>query len=163
MGILSWIKIGIAAAIAVYIFTLHGEIQVKKVTIANLESNLAVAEQKIVTFQGNVDSLNGIIAGLEQNIVDIKKQAAKWKSIATETTDMYRRIVANQTSDKPCEVIDAEYKSMAVDITDQFNRSLQRKVKHPAADGDNSAAKVLPPASGATGISPATDAGSPNR
>lgn len=163
MGILSWIKIGIVAAIAVYIFTLHGEIQVKKVTIANLESALAVAEQKIVTFQGNVTSLNGIIAGLEQNILDIKKQAAKWKGIATETTDMYRRIVANQTSDKPCEVIDAEYKTMAIDITDQFNRSLRGKVNNPAADGDNPAAKILPPPGAPAGAQSAPVAGGTGR
>lgn len=140
-----------------------GDLQSKKASIATLEGQLAVAEQKIVTFQGNVTSLNGIIAGLERNIADIKKQAAKWKTIATETTDMYRRIVANQQSDKPCEVIDAEYKTMAIDITDQFNRSLRGKVQHPAANGDNPATKVLPPPGGAPGTQPAPDAGSVNR
>lgn len=142
---------------------LWGDLQAKKASIATLEGDLAVAEQKILTFQGNVTSLNGIIAGLEQNIADIKKQAAKWKSIATETTDMYRRIVANQTSDKPCEVINAEYKTMAIDITDQFNRSLRGKVNSSTANGDNPATKVLPPPGGATGVGPSPDAGSTNR
>lgn len=154
--------IGIAAVVVIFSL-LWGNIQTKKATIADYKGKLEVAEQKIETFQGQVTSLHGIIEGLEQNILDIKKQAAKWKQIATETTDMYRRIVANQESAKPCEVIDAEYKTMAIDITDQFNRSLRGKVKYPAPDGDNSAGKVLPPASPSNGAQPSGNAWSPAR
>jgi hypothetical protein len=146
-----YLKLIALAAVVVVFALMWGDLQAKKASIATLEGQLSVAEQKIVTFQGNVTSLNGIIAGLEQNIADIKRQAAKWKTIATETTDMYRRIVANQQSDKPCEVIDAEYKQMAIDITDQFNRSVRGKVQRPASDSDNSATKVLPPPSAPDG------------
>lgn len=163
MGLLTWVKIGFVIAVGVYIGFLYTDIQAKKATIADYKGKLEVAEQKIITYQGDVTSLNGIIAGLEQNIADIKKQAAKWKQIASETTDMYRRIVANQASDKPCEVIDAEYKQMAFDITDQFNNSVRGKVKHPTAGGDNSATKVLPQAGGSPGAEPARDAGTVNR
>jgi prophage DNA circulation protein len=150
----------IALAVVVVVFTLMwGDLQAKKASIATLKGELAVAEQKIVTFQGNVTSLNGIIAGLEQNIADIKRQAAKWKTIATETTDMYRRIVANQQSDKPCEVINAEYKQMAIDITDQFNNSVRGKVQRPAANGDHSETKVLSPPSVPAGAGEAGVAG----
>lgn len=158
-----YLKLIALAAVVVVFALMWGDLQAKKANIATLKGELAVAEQKIVTFQGNVTSLNGIIAGLEQNIADIKKQAAKWKTIATETTDMYRRIVANQQSDKPCEVIDAEYETMAIDITDQFNRSLRGKVNNPAAGGDNSAPKILPPPGGAAGVEPAPVAGGSGR
>lgn len=154
----------IGIAVVVVVFTLMwGDIQAKKATIATVKGDLAVAEEKLVTFQGQVTSLNGIIAGLEQNIADIKRQAAKWKTIATETTDMYRRIVANQQSDKPCEVINAEYKQMAIDITDQFNNSVRGKVQHPAADSDNSATKVLPQAGATPGAQPTPVTGSVGR
>jgi prophage DNA circulation protein len=154
--------IGVAAAVVIFVL-LWGNIQQKKATIAEYKGKLEVAEQKIETFQGEVTSLNGIISGLEQNILDIKKQALKWKQIASETTDMYRRIVANQESAKPCEVINAEYKQMAIDITDQFNNSVRGKVKYPAPGGDNSAPEVLPPTSPPAGTQPAGDAGGPNR
>ena len=158
-----YLKLIALAAVVVVFVLLWGDLQAKKASIASLKGELAVAEQKIVTFQGNITSLNGIIAGIEQNILDIKKQTLKWKAIAADTTDMYRVIVANQQSDKPCEVIDAEYKQMAIDITDQFNNCVRGKLKHPASGGDNSATKVLPPASRAAGIEPAPVAGSVNR
>jgi len=149
------------------IFLLYSDLQVRKVQLADCRTetaeckgDLGICKKDTEQFQGEVTSLNGIIEKLNENITDIKKQMLMWREIAKEADGYAKRLLAAAESRTSCEVYHAENAKIAVDITNDFNRSFVRgKVSsRPASAGDNTAGQVLPPAR-SSGVAQPSDNG----
>lgn len=144
MGILAWVKIGAAAALAFFIFTLYADLQAKKIIVAGLEGDKAVLTQANQDLGAQLTNLQKMIATLKANLEAAKKSLQDMQKIKDQANVLRRRIIELQSQPGACEEIKVEYEKVAGDITSMFNSRVRGKVSVPGSGGDRTAPEVLP-------------------
>ena len=132
---------------------------VQKHKAMTCSGELALCAKDVDGYRAEMAGANSIIEALKKNLEAIRRQAEEWKRIAAEAGDLRRRIFELQSSPKECEVLHAEYQTVAGDITLYFNAGgVRGKVRHPDPAGDRAAPEVLPGPGAAGAGGPGDDA-----